>query len=107
MAGRVVLLQMDEESIPISFQPDQVTFASALDAGRLVSHLNTSRQAILDLVDARLTLVDAILEGQLDLIGEATDLGLLYETLLTYLRGAVRCPSIPSLLDQFRDEYQR
>jgi len=101
MVGQTIRIMLDGEVITIAFDQRPNLPAPSEPASPCV-HLTTNTQTILDLADARLSVLDAILSGRLDLRGEAGELALFYEALLTYLRGAVRCLSFPSLLDQFR-----
>jgi hypothetical protein len=57
---------------------------------------------ILDVLDARTNLRDAVLEGQLRVIAELANVQVLYDALLQYTHAAVRCPSIALLLGRLR-----
>jgi len=58
---------------------------------------------LLDLVDGRVTLEDALLEERLRLRGSLDALVEFDEALYIYLGGAVRCPSFPELYAEYRD----
>jgi hypothetical protein len=62
----------------------------------------TTRRAILDLVDARTTLMAAVVADRVWLRGSVEDLLAFHDGLMVYLGGAVRSPSFPWLLRQFR-----
>lgn len=101
LAPRQVQLNVDQEALWLSFAPDAVS----LHAGQAPTPAITvdlSRQVILDMLDARLSLQDAIQHGRLGLRGDLYHLTLFYEGWLAYLRGAVRCPAMPDLLDAYR-----
>lgn len=100
MAGREVLLWIDDERAVIVFDGGEARVVPEARAPCI--WMRTSRQAILDLIDARLTLSEAVLDGAIALQGRVEDLALFHEGFLTYLRGAVRAPSFPALLDRFR-----
>jgi hypothetical protein len=101
LAPRQVQLHVDREALWLSFTPH----AAALHPGQAPDPAITirfTRLAILDMLDAKLTLQDAIQHGRIGLQGDLHHLTLFYEGWLTYLRGAVRCPAMPALLDDYR-----
>jgi hypothetical protein len=89
------------------FHTSQIDIVSPTEKSLPVLSLSTNEQTILDLADGKLALLDSILNGELELKGSTTEIALVYETLVTYLRGAVRCPSFPLLFDHFRDVHNR
>lgn len=100
MHPREVLLFVDGEEVSLTFAPGGVYLAPQVRYPTVVLH--TSRRTILDVIDARLTLNEAVLADEILLQGSPADLAVYHEGLLTYVRGAVRCPSFPSLLERFR-----
>lgn len=62
----------------------------------------TSRHTILRLLDGELTILEAVYQGDLEVFASPEDLLRLEQALGFYLRGAVRCPSFPGLLERFR-----
>lgn len=104
MDGRSLLLVIDQEQMHLHFSADNVHVeaVSADEDAAALTRLLTSAQTLLDLADARLTIVEAVLQGCLDLYGNVDDLGVLYESILTYVRGSIRCQSAPTLLDHYR-----
>src|SRR5215213_3137430 len=84
---REVLLSIKGETVALAFDH---TGAHILPLPRSPTLLlQTTRQAILDVVDDRLRLDEAVLGDAILLQGDVEDLALLYEGLLTYVRGAV------------------
>lgn len=73
--------------------------------------VETSRRAILDLVDDRLTVAQAVDAGAVAVSGTLADLAVLHEGLRVYVQGAVRSPSLPGILERFRrsrpDDWRR
>lgn len=63
-----------------------------------------SRATILELIDARVTLLDSVLDRRLSLRGSLHDLVAFHEALTRFVGGAVRCPSFPSLLASYRGQ---
>jgi hypothetical protein len=103
LAGRTVLLSIDGEEIPLAFQLRTARVAPRLPRSDV--RVRTSRNAILDVLDDRLTLEGAVESGDLELRGSIEDLERFHDALLVYVGGAVRCPSFPALLDRFREAY--
>jgi hypothetical protein len=64
--------------------------------------VRTTRATVLALIDAELSLVDAVLADHLSLRGALPDLLAFHEGLTTYVHGAVRAPSFPALLAAYR-----
>jgi hypothetical protein len=61
----------------------------------------TTRGALADLLNGRLSLEDAILADRVMLRGSVDDLADLYDALLVYFRGAVGTPRFAVLLEEF------
>jgi hypothetical protein len=62
----------------------------------------TSRTAILDVVDARVGLGEAVEAGTVSVQGSLDDIQRAHGTLLAYVHAAVRAPSQPGLLSALR-----
>lgn len=60
------------------------------------------KSTILDLVDAQLSIQEALYSDQLRVMGALDDLEVLNDCLFIYLHAAIRCRGIPPLLDEFR-----
>ena len=103
LSGKQLLVEIDGEAVGLGFSQQQVELVPVGEyqpPPRLL--LRTTWQNILDLVDARLTLQEAVLSSRLDLAGASGDLVLLYDAMLTYLRGGVRTFAFPLLLQELR-----
>ena len=57
------------------------------------------------MADGELTIMGAVLAEELEVKAAVDDLLRLERSVNCYLRGAVRCPSFPALLDQFRRSF--
>jgi hypothetical protein len=66
------------------------------------ARINTSRDAILDLLDARVGLGEAIDAGTVGVRGTLDDVQRAHDTMLAYVHAAVRAPSQPALLSALR-----
>jgi hypothetical protein len=100
LAPRQVRLVIDGESVMLAFDPSGVHVLP--QAKEPTAELVTSHQTILDVLDARLTLTEAVLSDAIVLRGQVDDLTVFHDGLTTYVRGAVRCPTFRRLLDSFR-----
>ncbi|WP_019971899.1 hypothetical protein [Mycobacterium sp. 141] len=65
--------------------------------------ITTSRVAILDVLDARMGLHDAVQAGAVTVAGSLDDILRVHDTLLAYVHAAVRAPSVPGLLSALRE----
>ncbi|HZZ45471.1 MAG TPA: SCP2 sterol-binding domain-containing protein [Pseudonocardia sp.] len=73
----------------------------AASAGARVS---TSRATILDVLDAELSLVEAVESGRLEVRGSLDDVLRAHDTLIAYAHASVRAPSVPALLSALRTD---
>ena len=71
-------------------------------AGVAGARIATSRAAILDLLDARFGLDEAVLAGTVSVYGSLDDVLRAHDTLLAYVHAAVRASSHPDLLAELR-----
>jgi hypothetical protein len=77
----------------------EVADGAAATAGARIA---TSRAAILDLLDARVGLDEAVQAGTVGVRGSVDDVLRAHDTLLAYVHAAVRAPSQPGLLAALR-----
>ena len=100
LSPREVRLSIDGEEVTLNFSPDGAYLLA--QPHHPTVELRTSRQTILDVIDARMTLYESVLANDILLQGSPNDLAICHEGLLIYVRGAVRSPSFPFLLERFR-----
>lgn len=98
LGARAVSIQVGAECVGIQATKGRLVASRSLPSG---THARASLSTLRALLDGERGLTDAILAEEVVLIGELEDLVQFYEALLTYFRGAVRCPSFASLLDRF------
>ena len=103
LAGMTATLLIDDERIALVFERRAVQVRRRHPGANV--RVRTSRRAIQDILDARLTLQAAVDNGSLQLWGSIANLEDFHEALLVYVRGAVRSPSFGPLLARFRDGY--
>jgi len=94
-----IAASVDHEPLVIAAHGDQLFVRSG--AVPAAAQLATTRRALRCLLRAEHSLLDAIMNDELELRGTTDALARLDDCLSLYLRGAVRCPSFPSLLDEF------
>jgi hypothetical protein len=100
LSPRSVQLRVDGELTCLEFCGERVRHVDAL--AQPVIEVETERETILGLVDARHNLMQAVLDDRLMLRGSPDDLLAFHEGLMTYLHGAFRAPSFRKLLLEFR-----
>lgn len=101
LRDRAVNVRVDGEALGIRFPKGRFALGPPVEYPFI--ELDSSRRTILDVVDGRLTLEDAVWEERIRLFGSLDALLLFLDALVAYLQGAVRCPSFPWLLDCYRD----
>ncbi len=100
MQPHEALLVVGGESVAVRFTPDRAELLPRSNSPSV--EVRTERDVILDLVDARSSLHQAIMSERLLLFGSPDDLLRFHDGLNAYLHGAVRAPSFPQLLQGFR-----
>jgi hypothetical protein len=99
LARRTVFLDVDGERIQLRFGA-RVALGPPEERAHVA--VTTTRRTILDVVDRGTSLADAVLADLLVLVGAPADLLAFHDGLLDYVHGAVRAPSFPGLLAEFR-----
>jgi hypothetical protein len=105
LAARRVDLCLDDERVAVVFARDEASIVG--DAGPCTVEVQTSRTAVLRVIDARDTLMSAVLADRLVLRGAPPDVLAFHDGLIAYVHGAVRARSFPELLRQFRQRRRR
>ncbi|HEV7855231.1 MAG TPA: SCP-2 sterol transfer family protein [Mycobacterium sp.] len=98
----VVELEIDGELLSLrGGQRLHVSDGAADTAGTRIA---TSRAAILDVLDARIGLAEAVEAGAVAVLGSLDDVQRAHDTMLAYVHAAIRAPSQPGLLAALRAE---
>jgi hypothetical protein len=100
LRGQRLHVNRGREEFALHFQGE--TVVTAPPDGSEDLHLGVDRRTILALFDGELTLEEALLQDRLTVRGSLAQVSDMFDALLIYLRGAIRCPSFPSLLSDFR-----
>jgi hypothetical protein len=103
LAPRVVELWVDGTAVTLGFSRHVKRIASVQNPQ---VEVHTDSATILALIDAQSTLIDGILYDRIGLRGETDDLLAFHDGLMAYVHGAVRSPSFPRLLREFRRRNQ-
>ena len=101
--------RLDSAKIRLCIDGDSVSPSFAAHGFELVAahaspevDLESSREAILAVLDGRLTLEDAVWQDRVVLMGSLDALARFHEGFVLCVGGAVRCPSFPRLLERYR-----
>jgi hypothetical protein len=98
--GREVSIELDGAIAVVLCSADSAAVASSGVAPAV--ECRTTRAAVLALARAETTLLEAVLGERVWLKGRVADLLAFHDGLMIYLGGAVRSPSFPGLLYEFR-----
>lgn len=102
LGEREVRLTVDGEVVAVESDGARVWLRD--EPGTPAVTLSTTRREIVALVDAERSLVTSVVEGRTTLRGRVADLAAFHDGLLEFLRGAVRSPSFPWMMDAFRGD---
>jgi hypothetical protein len=97
LAGELLLVVVEDEEIRLAFTRDAVREVEALAASP-TTEFRTDRRTLIDILEGRSSLLEAVLGDRVYLLGAPRSLWRFHEGLVSYLQGAVRCPSFPPLL---------
>ena len=100
-APAALTIVVDGEPAHVSFSPGRAEVRRAALPAPV--YAETTRTAILDRADGRVSLTSAILEERLFLRGDVQALLRCHDAFVAYLNGAVRSPSLPPLLRRYRE----
>jgi hypothetical protein len=100
LAAHGVQLQVGSERVGLRFATVEVSFDDAVQPQICV---RTSKAAVVGVLDAEMSLAEAVLNDKLVVIGALPDLVAFEEALSFYVHGAVRAPSFPLLWREYRN----
>jgi len=100
LAGRRISVEGDDRPFAVQFSSTAAWFVEVDGQQHVVTRLEPS--TVLALLDGDLRLEDALRNDLLVVRGSVRYAADVFDALMIYLRGAIRCPSSPSLLAQFR-----
>jgi hypothetical protein len=105
LAPRTLRLHVEHERVAVRFAPEEARVVD--DDGECALELQTTRRTILDVIDARRTLMGAVLADRLMVRGTPRDVLAFHDGLMAYVQGAVRARSFPELLKRYRHQRRR
>ena len=97
-----LLVEIDVDSELFSLRGGRRLEVSEGAASTAGARITTSRGAILDLLDARVGLDEAVQVGAVGVRGSLDDILRAHDTLLAYVHAAIRAPSQPALMRALR-----
>jgi hypothetical protein len=101
LEGLAVALRVEEEHFAATFSAHRAHVGAL--TGQEMAQVATRGSALLDILDARQTLAEAVLADAVEVVGPLDTLLRLQEGLLLYVQGAVRCPGFALLLRRLRN----
>jgi hypothetical protein len=107
LSGRAVEIRVGGERLLATFGPAGARVVAVGEgeegeAPGVSARIAASRGAILDVLDARRSIAEAVLADEVEVLAPIDELVELMGGLRAYVHGAVRCPSFPRLLARFR-----
>lgn len=100
LEGLAVAIRVDDACFTAEFSSSRARVRAGL--GLETVRVTTRGSALLDILDDRQSLSEAVLADALEVVGPLETLLRLQDGLLFYLRGAVRCPGFLPLLRRLR-----
>ena len=97
-----LLVEVDVDGERFALRGGQRLEVSEGATGMAGAQITTSRAAILDLLDAKVGLDEAVQVGAVGVRGSLDDILRAHDTLLAYVHAAIRAPSQPVLLSALR-----
>ncbi|HEX8440880.1 sterol-binding-like protein [Archangium sp.] len=101
LAGLSVLLEVEGERFSAAFSSRRAWVWPP--SGEEVARVTTRRRTVLDVLDDRQSLTEAVLTDAVEVVGPLDTLLRLHEGLGVYVQGAVRCPGFAPLLRRLRE----
>ncbi|MCB9665083.1 MAG: SCP-2 sterol transfer family protein [Alphaproteobacteria bacterium] len=101
LAPATVALTVDEEELHVHFTERGAQVVTG-PTSQAIARVVTGRAAILDVLDDRLSLEEAVLSDRVRAVGALDDLARCHEALLAYVHAGVRTRGLPELLGRFR-----
>ncbi len=100
LGSMAVVIAVDDQVASVSMHRHPPVLRG--DRGSAPVDVHLPRTVFDDLLDGRLSTLDALRLDRLWMRGELTDLVAFHGALQSYVHGAVRCPGFPALLRRWR-----
>lgn len=99
LAGRDVTIVIDGEAVGVRGTGERLALGTPSRDAPV--EFRSRRRVLVDLTSGRDGFLDAVLAGRIDVQGPVGDIARFHDALFFYLSGAVRSPSLPTLLAAF------
>jgi hypothetical protein len=106
VGSRRARIRLDGEAVDVRFAPDGTLLVDA-PRGDVDGEGATDRGTVLDLLDARLEVTDALLDGRLRVTGAVDDIARMFAAIEILLDVAARAPALQRLERDFRADAGR
>jgi ubiquinone biosynthesis protein UbiJ len=103
VGGRTGRIRLDDEAIDARFDGARLDVREAGD-GAVDGEGVTDRATTLDLLDGRVEVGDAILDGRLHVVGEVEDVARMFAAIEVLLEVASRAPALQALAEDYRGD---
>jgi hypothetical protein len=100
LAGRRIGIAGDDRPFAVQFLAGRALFLESDGSEHVLARVD--RSTLFGLLDGNLRLEEALRQDRLVIRANVDDAADAFDAMLIYLRGAMRCPSSPVLLAQFR-----
>lgn len=94
-------IRLDRETVDVGFDA-RGTLRAGRPRGAVAGEGATDRGTVLDLLDGRVEVADAILDGRLEVTGEADHVARIFVAIEILLDGSARIPPLQQLARDFR-----
>jgi hypothetical protein len=101
LEGCAVILHIEDEHFSVRFSGRSTKLTSALDESPDAT-VETTIDTIVAVLDAELSLHEALMGDRLRVKASLPLILRLYDAIITYVHGGVRCASFPPIFDRFR-----
>jgi hypothetical protein len=106
VGSRLARITLDEETVEVWFQDGGIVAAKS-PAAVVDGEGGTDRQTTLDLLDGRLEVTDAVLEGRLRATGDVESVARIFHAIEILLDGSTRNPGLQRLALAYREDPSR
>ena len=99
-------IALDDETVVVFFAPDGLRVEPSDSQAAVAGEGATDSATVLDLLDGRLEVTAAILDGRLRVVGSAAEIVRMFQAIEILLDASTRTPLLQALADRFRRERQ-
>jgi len=104
VGARRARITLDGETVEVAFASGRLVVGPPQPTGRIDGEGATDRATTLDLLDGRLEVSDAILDGLVEARGPLEDVARIFQAIEILLDAAPRAPALQALAAQYRQD---